>query len=149
MTVLGEKENGLNSITARAIIERVGGQGTPPEYGFQYFTAGLDLYLGVIDDEYLKSFIKDGGSAFKMIVETYGGGKTHFLYSIRELSWKYDYLTSYVSLSPDYTPFHKLEQVYKSIVENLIYPQSAEDLLSEYERGIDAVIKKWYYGKYS
>ena len=138
----------LDSNTARKIIEIVGGQGNPPEYGFQYFTAGLDIYLNTIDEEYLRSFVRDGGSAFKMVIGVYGGGKTHFLYCIREIAWKYDYITSYITLSPEQTPFHKLEQVYRAIVANLVYPQTCEELLSGYDRGIEAVIKKWYNEKY-
>ncbi len=138
----------LNPSIARRIIETVGGQGNPPEYGFQYFTVGLDTYLKTIDEEYLKSFIKDGGSAFKMVIGIYGGGKTHFLYYIRESAWNYNYITSYITLSPEQTPFHKLEQVYKAIVANLVYPQTPEELLSGYDRGIEAVIKKWYNEKY-
>jgi len=144
----GIKNTKLDSNTARKIIEIVGGQGNPPEYGFQYFTAGLDGYLNVIDEEYLSSFIKDGGSAFKMIVGIYGGGKTHFLYCIRELAWKHNYVTSYITLSPQQTPLHKLELVYKAIVANLTYPQTPKELLSGYDRGIEAVIKKWYFEKY-
>ena len=138
----------LDSSTARKIIEIVGGQGNPPEYGFQYFTAGLDIYLNTIDGEYLRSFVRDGGSAFKMVIGSYGGGKTHFLYCIREIAWRYDYITSYITLSPEQTPFHKLERVYRAIVANLVYPQTPEELLSGYDRGIEAVIKKWYNEKY-
>jgi len=142
------KEKELTPNIARRIVDIVGGEGNPPEYGFQFFTVGLDAYLNTIDEEYLKSFIKDGGSQFKMVVGTYGGGKTHFLYCIRELAWKYNYITSYIMLSPEHTPFYKLEQVYKAIVANLIYPQTPEELLSGYDRGIEAVIKKWYYEKH-
>jgi len=139
---------GIDPISARKIIEIVGGQGNPPEYGFQYFTAGLDNYLGTIDEDYLGSFVKDGGSAFKMVIGVYGGGKTHFLYCIREIAWNYDYIASYIVLSPEQTPFYKLEQVYRTIASNLIYPQTPEELLSGYDRGIEAVIKAWYSRKY-
>ena len=138
----------LDSNIARTIIEIVGGSGNPPEYGFQFFTAGLDVYLNTIDEEYLRSFIRDGGSAFKMVIGIYGEGKTHFLYSVRELAWRYNYITSYITLSPEETPFHKLEQVYKAIVTNLVYPQTPEELLSGYDKGIEAVTKKWYSDKY-
>jgi len=138
----------LDSNIARRIIEIVGGQGTPPEYGFQFFTAGLDIYLNTIDEEYLGSFIKDGGSAFKMVIGIYGAGKTHFLYCIREKAWNHNYITSYITLSPEQTPFHRLDQVYKAIVANLVYPQKPEELLAGYDRGIEAVIKKWYGEKY-
>jgi hypothetical protein len=138
----------LDMVLARKIIEPLANSGTPPEYGFHLFTVGLDDYLNVIDDEYLKDFVRNGGSAFKMVVEEYGGGKTHFLYSVRELAWKHDYIASYIVLSPERTPFHKLDAVYTAIVENLIYSQSAEELLSDYDRGIQALIEKWYHTKY-
>ncbi|KAF5414246.1 MAG: hypothetical protein C5S48_09510 [Candidatus Methanogaster sp.] len=140
--------DGIDQISARKIIEIVGGQGNPPEYGFQYFTAGLDNYLGTIDEDYLGSFVKDGGSAFKMVIGVYGGGKTHFLYCVREIAWNYGYIASYIVLSPEHTPFYKLEQVYRTIASNLIYPQTPEELLSGYDRGIEAVIKAWYSRKY-
>lgn len=133
---------------ARRIIETLASAGTPPEYGFQYFTVGLDGYLSVIEKEYLESYIKNGGSSFKLIVGTYGSGKTHFLYCVRDLAWKHNYMTSYIVLSPTSTPFYKLELVYKEIVSNLTYPQNPEALLSGYDRGIEAVIKTWYYQKY-
>ena len=143
-----EKIIKMNPVVARKIIDIVGGQGNPPDYGFQYFTAGLDNYLNTIDEEYLRSFIRDGGSTFKMVIEIYGGGKTHFLYSIREIAWKYNYITPYVVLSPEQRPFYKLELVYREIVANLVYPQTPEAFLSGYERGIEATIKKWYNQKY-
>src|SRR5947208_2375995 len=74
----------LSRPVARRIIETVGGPGQPPDYGFQYFSAGLAPYLNVIEKEYLTDFIRDVGSSFKMVVGPYGGGKTHMLYSNRE-----------------------------------------------------------------
>ncbi|MGD0818828.1 MAG: BREX system ATP-binding domain-containing protein [Methanomassiliicoccales archaeon] len=141
------KPTELSQVVARRIIETLGNSGTPPEYGFQYFTEGIDPYLVVIDQEYFHSFIEVGGSAFKMVVGIYGGGKTHFLYCVRELGWKHDFISSYIVLSPDRTPFHKLELVYNEIVANLIYSQSPEQLLSGYDRGIQAVIERWYKDK--
>ena len=138
----------LNQNNARKIIELVGGQGTPPEFGFQYFTAGLEPYLETLENEYISSFIKDGGSTFKMVVGSYGEGKTHFLYCIREIGWEQNYITAYIELSPDQTPFHKLQQVYKTIAASLIYPQKPENLLTNYDKGIETVIKKWYFEKY-
>ena len=144
---MANREIEIDSQVARWILEIVG-MGNPPEYGSQYFTVGLDDYLSTIDEEYLKTHIKNGGSIFKMVIGTYGGGKTHFLYSIREKAWGYNYISSYISLSPKETPFHKLELVYKAIVANLMYPQTPEELLSGYDRGIEAVIKTWYSQKY-
>ncbi len=134
----------LTKVVARKIIDIVAGPGEPPPYGFQFFSAGLGPYLQTIEEEYLASFIRDGGSAFKMIVGEYGSGKTHFLYSVQELAWNHNFVVSYIVLSPQHTPFHKLELVYQAIVSNLAYPQSPEELLSGYERGISALLRSWF-----
>ena len=126
---------GLTQNIARQIIERVGSSGCPPEWGFQFFTAGLDWYLKILEEDYLKTFIKDGGASFKIVVGAYGGGKTHFLYNIRELAWKNNYIVSYCSLSPEESPFYRLEKVYKSVVENLMYPLTPEELFSGSDMG--------------
>lgn len=112
----------LTQNVARQIIDRVGGPGQPPEYGFQFFTAGIGQYLTVIDEEYLHTLIRQGGSSFKMVVGVYGGGKTHFLLSIRDLAWKHKYVTANVDLSPKESPFSKLELVYKNIIRNMHPP---------------------------
>lgn len=137
----------MNVITqpiARQIIERVGSSGCPPEWGFQFFTAGLDWYMKILEEDYLKTFIKKGGASFKMVVGTYGGGKTHFLYNIRDLAWKNNFIVSYCSLSPEESPFYRLEKVYKTVVENLMYPLTPEELLSGREKGIKAFLKFLY-----
>ncbi|HDD35387.1 MAG TPA: hypothetical protein ENF30_01165 [Candidatus Desulfofervidus auxilii] len=134
----------LDINVARRIIETVGAYGTPPEYGFQFFTAGLDDYLRIIHEEYLKTYIKEGGSVVKIVIGAYGGGKTHFLYNIRELAWQENFAVSYVALSPEQSPFHRLEAVYRAIVNNLTYPLSPEDLLKGVEKGIEPFIIAWY-----
>lgn len=134
----------LDKSVARSIIEQVGGPGQPPEYGLQFFTGGLDPYLDVIERDYLASFIRDGGSSFKMVVGIFGGGKTHFLRCVRDIAWKHDFVISYVSLSPNESPFHKLDDVYKAIALGLTPPLSPTELLSGYEMGIDNFIRSWY-----
>ena len=134
----------LTAINAKRIIDRVGGPGQPPEYGFQFFTAGLDPYLSVIQEEYLSSLVKDGGSSFKLVVGVYGGGKTHLLYCIRDAAWKENFVTAIIDLSPKETPFSKLELVYKAVADKIVPPLADEDLLSPYERGIESLIRRWY-----
>ncbi len=138
----------LDKTVARQIIERAE-SGNPPEYGFQYFTAGLSPYLKAIDEEYLDSFIRDGGSTFKMVIGHYGTGKTHFLYSLREHAWKHNYMVAYITLSIESTPFHKLDLVYKEIVTNVSPPPKIENIFEGYEKGIGTVIRKWYFDKYN
>ena len=135
---------GLTRKRARHIIEVVGSSGTPPEWGFQFFSAGLDPFLQVLDEDYLKSFIHDGGSSFKVVVGTYGGGKTHFLYSVRELAWNQDFLVTYCPLSHNASPFHRMDLVYKAIVTNLMRPLKPDELLSGSEKGLGAFLKGVY-----
>jgi hypothetical protein len=134
----------LTQAVAAQIIARVGGEGEPPESGIQFFTTGLDPYLGVIEAEYLSTLIRQGGSTFKMVVGVYGGGKTHFLYAVRELAWKHNFATANVKLSSNDTPFSKLELVYKNIAKNMVSPLTPDEVLSGYERGIESVIIRWF-----
>ncbi len=43
---------------ARAIINKLGSTGTPPEFGIEAFTVGLDRLLQVVEDEYLNGILK-------------------------------------------------------------------------------------------
>ena len=144
VSVMKKNIDNLPKRIAKRIIMDVGGTGQPPIYGYQYFTAGIDGYLSVIDKEYLSDFILDGGSAFKLVVGAYGGGKTHFLYSVQGLAWAKNYVTSYIELKSEATPLYNLESVYKAIAINLLYPQSADELLKGLDKGIEAIINLWY-----
>ncbi|NOZ01860.1 MAG: hypothetical protein GXP54_08235 [Deltaproteobacteria bacterium] len=125
----------LTKTQARHVIEVVGSSGVPPEWGFQYFSAGLEPYIDVLEKDYLQSLVKDGGSSFKVVVGSYGGGKTHFLYSVRDLAFKHEYLVSYCPLSLNDSPFYRLDLVYRAVVSNIMRPVSPPDLMSGAERG--------------
>jgi hypothetical protein len=138
---------GLSKELARKIIETVGSSGIPPEHGFQYFTYGLEEYLNAIEQRYLAEYIKDGGSCFKLVVGNYGGGKTHFLYCVRDLAWRHNFVTSYCSLSQTETPFSDLEKIYRAIIANLAYPITETEQIG-YEKGIEAIVKSWFVQQY-
>jgi len=123
------------------IIHSLGSFGTPPEFGIEHFSVGLESYLEVIEKEYLTDMLKYNLSSFKLITGNYGGGKTHFLYLIRELAWRHNYVTSYVSLSPTECPFDRLELVYKKIAAN-ITPPSGGDFLKQTGRGIGVLLRE-------
>ncbi|MBD3349965.1 MAG: hypothetical protein GF364_00585 [Candidatus Lokiarchaeota archaeon] len=133
----------LNQQLARNIIEQLGQSGQPPIWGHHFFSSGIDTYLDVIDEEYLNTFIKEGGAVFKILKGQYGGGKTHFLYSVRNLAWDKNYIVSYVSLKKGESPFSKLELVYKAIINNLIPPLKPEKLLDTTYKGIKPLIDLW------
>ncbi|MGB7054656.1 MAG: BREX system ATP-binding domain-containing protein [bacterium] len=133
----------LDPRLAKAIIHKLGSFGTPPEFGIEYFSVGVEQYLRVIEDEYLKDILKFNLSSFKLITGNYGGGKTHFLYSVRNLGWRNNYVTSYVTLSPTECPFDRLELVYKKIVLNLRVPTKHNVLEKPWDVGIDVLLRTW------
>ncbi len=134
----------MDKTFARAIINKLGGTGTPPEFGIETFTIGLERYLLVVEDEYLKGILKYNLSSFKVITGNYGGGKTHFLYTVRNLAFKHNFVVAYVSLNPTECPFDKLELVYKQITINLTPPVNEEELIKPWEKGIDNLLHRWY-----
>ncbi|MGQ9817231.1 MAG: BREX system ATP-binding domain-containing protein [bacterium] len=135
----------INQAIARRIIDKLGGYGTPPEFGIEYFSVGLEPYLKVLENDYFGFPGRQSISTFKLITGNYGGGKTHFLYSIRNLGWKYNYVTSYVSLSATECPFDRLELVYKKIISNISAPLTEQEMLNPWELGIEVLLLKWYY----
>jgi len=135
----------LDPLVAKGIINILGSTGTPPEHGIQYYTVGLDQYLKTLVEEYLRGILRIDYSAFKLIVGSYGGGKTHFLYNVRDLAFKENFVVSYVPLSPSECPFDKLELVYKAMVDNLLAPPSkGKDPFSWQARGMEAFLRTWY-----
>jgi hypothetical protein len=138
------QKNKIDPRLAKAIIHKLGSFGTPPEFGIEYFSVGLEPYLNVIENEYLEDILKLNLSSFKLITGNYGGGKTHLLYLIRDLAWQHNYVTSYVSLSPTECPFDRLELVYKKVVSNIIPPLKQNILEQQWETGIEVLLKHWY-----
>lgn len=135
--------DGLDRNLAKAIIHKLGSFGTPPEFGIEHFSVGVENYLRVIEDEYLKGILKFNLSSFKLITGNYGGGKTHFLYLVRDIGWRNNYVTSYVTLSPTECPFDRLELVYKRIVQNLRTPVRERQWDQPWDLGIDVLLKHW------
>jgi hypothetical protein len=129
---------------ARAIVNKLGSTGTPPEFGIEHFTVGLEPYLKVIEEEYLDGILKFNLSSFKLITGNYGGGKTHFLYTVRDLAFRHNYCVAYVSLNPTECPFDKLELVYRGIAANLIAPRPADAPAAVWDKGIESVVRKWH-----
>jgi hypothetical protein len=128
---------------AKAIVNKLGSTGTPPEFGIEAFTVGLNTFLKVIEEEYLDGILKSNLSSFKLITGNYGGGKTHFLYSVRNLAFKHNYCVAYVSLNPTECPFDKLELVYKGIASSITAPMPTDQPSAVWDKGIESVVKKW------
>jgi len=112
---------------ARHIIQRVGESGQPPEQGISYLNVGNNSYLRILEEEYLVRLKHNPrGSSFKLVQGYYGGGKTHFLYCVRDLAWKHGFLTSLVNLSPRECPYDDPVKVYSAVAVNLTSPPLEE-----------------------
>ena len=125
---------------ARRILAQMGENGKPPEVGISNINVGNESYLKVIDATYIKDVVKTAeSSSFKLVQGTYGAGKTHFLYCVRDLAWKRGLLTAYVTISPKETPFNKPLAIYRAIASRIELPRGPD---SEETRGIDDVIRR-------
>ncbi|RJQ53457.1 MAG: hypothetical protein C4530_18010 [Desulfobacteraceae bacterium] len=114
---------------AKHILQRVGESGQPPEQGITYLNVGNDSYLRILEQEYLARLKHNPrGSSFKLVQGYYGGGKTHFLYCVRDLAWRHGFLTSLVNLSPRECPYDDPVKVYTAVAVNLTSPPPAEGI---------------------
>lgn len=134
----------LTQPIARRIVETLGGSGTAPEVGVQYFTVGYDRLLRVMKDEYLDDYVPSGGSAFKMVIGNYGNGKTHLMYCLRDLAWRHNFAVSYVVLGQQDSPFHDFGRVYAKIAQNINRPLEEDELLGGYECSIENFLRGTY-----
>jgi hypothetical protein len=92
-------------------------RGTVPRHSLDAFATGLEHFEGVLDQE-LQS-VKSGGSVFKAVRGEYGCGKTFFARWLAERAKKIGFATSEVQVSETETPLHRLETVYRRLMERL------------------------------
>ncbi len=130
----------LTEQVANHIVQRLAEGGQPPELGIQHINVGNETYLKILETEYIGRILK-GGSSFKLVEGYFGGGKTHFLYCVRELAWSHGFATSLVELSPQECPYDDPLRVYQAVARGIaLAPAEGElaplmglsDLLSEY-----------------
>ncbi len=103
---------------ANHIVQRLSEGGQPPELGIQHINAGNETFLRILETEYLGRILK-GGSSFKLVEGYFGGGKTHFLYCVRELAWSHGFVCSLVELSPHECPYDDPLRVYQAVARHL------------------------------
>lgn len=97
-------------------------RGTVPERSLDAFAVGLDRFEDPFADEL--DAIRTGGAAFKAVRGEYGSGKTFLARWLAETARKAGFATSEVQISEAETPLHRLETVYRRLVERLTTPQA-------------------------
>lgn len=130
----------LSRAIASHIIARMGEAGQPPDQGITHVNVGNESYLEILATDYLDRLLAGArGSAFKLVQGYYGGGKTHFLYCVRDLAWERGFVTSLVSLSPQECPYEDPLKVYKAVVTQLTAPPPGPGV--EPTRGLPDVLR--------
>lgn len=104
--------------TADHILQRLGEGGQPPEFGVEHVNVGNQHYLDVLENEYFERQLQ-GGASFKLVQGYFGGGKTHFLYCVRDMAWRHGFAVSVVELSPTECPYDDTLKVYSSVARRL------------------------------
>jgi hypothetical protein len=111
-------------------------RGTVPQRSLDVLAVGLDRFESAIDEELAR--VKAGGANFKAIRGEYGSGKTFFLRWLQERAKRLGFVTSEVQVSETETPLHRLETVYRRLIERL----STADVASGAFRSI---VDLWFY----
>ena len=92
-------------------------RGTVPDANLDAFAVGLDPFESTVADE-LRS-VAAGGAVFKAVRGEYGCGKTFFVRWVADRARKLGFATSEVQISETETPLHRLETVYRRLLEML------------------------------
>lgn len=92
-------------------------RGTVPRSGLDALAVGLDRFEPTLHEEL--DHVRSGGTMFKAVRGEYGSGKTFFVRWLAEHAMREGFVTAEVQISEGETPLHRLETVYRRIVERL------------------------------
>jgi hypothetical protein len=112
-------------------------RGTVPQVGLGELAVGLDRFAGSVNEELER--VRRGGSLFKAVRGEYGSGKTFLVRWLAEQARRAGFVTAEVQVSESETPLHRLETVYRRVVERL----------ATADQGVGAfrsIVDRWFYG---
>jgi bacteriophage exclusion system BrxC/D-like protein len=92
-------------------------RGTVPMRSLDAFAVGLNRFQTALDDEL--NTVRVGGSVFKAVRGEYGSGKTFFARWLQERARQSGFAAAEVQISETETPLHRLETVYRRMMERL------------------------------
>lgn len=111
-------------------------RGSVPQRSLDAFAVGLERWQGALDEELAR--VVAGGAMFKAVRGEYGSGKTFFARWLQERARRAGMATSEVQISETETPLHRLETVYRRLVERLATSDTPQGALR-------AVLDAWFY----
>ncbi|NYT96490.1 BREX system ATP-binding protein BrxD [Salinispora sp. H7-4] len=92
-------------------------RGVVPSSGLDALAVGLDRFTAALDDDLDR--VAGGGSVFKAVRGEYGAGKTFFTRWLAERAKRRGFAAAEVQISELETPLHRMETVYRRLVEHL------------------------------
>ncbi len=119
----------------REILEALR-RGTVPRRGLEELAVGLVRFEKTIDE--MLDHVKTGNGAFKAIRGDYGCGKTFFSRWLQERAKQRNFAAAEVQISETETPLHRLETVYRRLIERLSLSGTQEGAFRE-------IIDSWFY----
>lgn len=111
-------------------------RGTVPKYGLDALAVGIERFAATLDDELDAAVL--GRGQFKAVRGEYGAGKTFFGRWLQERARARRLATSEVQISETETPLHRMETLYRRVVERVSTADSGEGAF----RGL---IDGWFY----
>lgn len=111
-------------------------RGTVPQQGLDVLAVGLGRFESALDAEL--EGVADGSAGFKAVRGEYGSGKTFFARWLTERAKRANFATAEIQISETETPLHKLETVYRRVVENLATPTTSAGAIGD-------VVDGWFY----
>jgi hypothetical protein len=128
MTVLSPKRR-------RDILDALR-RGTVPQRGLDVLAVGLERFETALGEEL--DAVGEGGAHFKAVRGEYGSGKTFFARWLTESAKARGFATAEIQISEGETPLHRLETVYRRVIENLETAEAAPSAFRE-------VIDGWFH----
>ena len=111
-------------------------RGTVPSSGLDALAVGIESFAPTLDEELAS--VAAGRAGFKAVRGEYGTGKTFFGRWLQERARARGFAATEVQINETETPLHRLETVYRRLVEHL----ATADTASGAFRG---VIDGWFY----
>jgi len=125
----------LSAARAEEVLDALR-RGTVPETALETFAVGLDPLRPTMEAELEQC--AQGKARFKAVRGEYGTGKTFFARWLQNLAKSKGFAASEVQVSETETPLHRLETVYRRLIEHL---STAEE-----PRGaLRSIVDAWFY----
>jgi hypothetical protein len=111
-------------------------RGTVPQAGLDLFAVGMGRFEQAITDEL--GAVAAGGAMFKAVRGEYGSGKTFFARWLAEHAKRLGFAVTEIQVSETETPLHRLEAVYRRLIERLATSSHSPSALRD-------VVDGWFY----